>query len=102
MLNILGDRAHCGIPILYWCNIYMFLLVLRSVFGYAKLFVSRFYNSYANVFSFASFFTIDGALLVWLIYGNKLYFSSENDCGIVEGTELLNTIMFLILVLGYL
>lgn len=41
-------------------------------------------------------------MIIWLIYGNELYFSDENDCETKEATEPLAEIMGAIIFLGYI
>ena len=44
----------------------------------------------------------DGILIAWLIYGNKLFYSNQNDCATKSGdTQFLNIMMHTILVMGY-
>lgn len=44
---------------------------------------------------------IDGFIIGWLIYGNQLFFSSNNDCGAKPDTKFLYGMMFTLLALGY-
>jgi len=37
----------------------------------------------------------------WLIYGNILYFSPENNCKDIEATKPFNSLMLFLLILGY-
>ena len=39
--------------------------------------------------------------MAWLIYGNVLYYSKENNCGDNESSKMLNRLMLLLLVIGY-
>ena len=45
---------------------------------------------------------VDGLLVVWLIYGNKLYYSKANDCASNKRTQFLSELMGCILYVGYL
>jgi hypothetical protein len=44
---------------------------------------------------------IDGFIIGWFIYGNQLFFSSNNDCGAKPDTKFLYGMMFTLLALGY-
>lgn len=78
-----GRKADCGIPIFKWCIIYFFFLALRSISNYAKVILTRTNASqtFKTVFQLTSFVLVDGGFLVWLIYGNMLFYSSNNACG---------------------
>lgn len=41
-------------------------------------------------------------LFCWLIYGNVLYYSADNDCELYDATYGLNFIMLMLLIIGYL
>ena len=41
-------------------------------------------------------------MLGWLIYGYVLFFSDSNNCDNIVDTALLNSIMFVILFIGYI
>lgn len=43
----------------------------------------------------------DGILVAWLVYGNKIYYSRHNDCGLKDETQFLNIMMQTILIMGY-
>jgi len=40
-------------------------------------------------------------MIAWLIYGNVIYFSDENNCKEFEQTKALSGLMLFFLVLGY-
>ena len=45
---------------------------------------------------------IDLSMAVWLLYGNTIYFSKQNDCDRFEGTQGLNNAMLVVLMVGWL
>lgn len=39
--------------------------------------------------------------MAWLIYGNILFYSKENNCDTLEVSQNMNRLMLMILIIGY-
>ena len=61
----------------------------------------RNHHQYANHYSIISFLVLDGFILGWLIYGNILFFSKDNNCNKVEDSKMLYSMMLILLIFGY-
>ncbi len=48
-----------------------------------------------------SFIIFDGTFLLWLIYGNKLFYSTSNHCNEAENSQILYNLMLVLLIVGY-
>ena len=59
-------------------------------------------NLESTAFNLVRLLCFDGALFIWLLYGNSLYFSSSNDCSAVDSTVYINFLFVGALCLGYL
>jgi len=47
--------------------------------------IRRFYR-YLSYFELIRMLVTEGGLVVWMLYGDILYFSQDNDCGKYEKT----------------
>jgi len=56
----------------------------------------------STAFNLVRLLCFDGALFIWLLYGNSLYFSTSNDCSAVASTASINILFVAALCLGYL
>ena len=91
----------CGIPILMWLEGFLVLFTIRSFSILFKIFVIRNYYGMRSRYELARIVFIDSFIVGWLIYGNELYFSKQNDCGDKESTLFLQQTMGSILFVGY-
>jgi len=101
MVIYLGKDADCGIPILNWNLGYLLLLTLRSISSLIKVILTRYYFEYANTWTLASYLFVDGSFLIWLIYGNILFYSSKNLCGTLPESKVIYNLMQVLLIIGY-
>ena len=101
MIVNFGSESRCGIPILNWCFTYVLIMGFRSLNNLFKLYVARHCFRFSFRYQVASFVLIDGLYVLWLVYGNLLFFSGANDCRADEGSRVLYNLMFVILVIGY-
>ena len=97
-----STEATCGIPVLMWLEVFFALFGLRSFFQLMKIFVIRNFFQYQHAYEIVRLVIIDGLLILWLIYGNQLYYSPENDCRTNERTRFIVDFMGCILFIGYL
>jgi hypothetical protein len=67
-----------------------------------KIFVIRNFYQYQHAYEITRLVIIDGLLILWLIYGNQLYYSKENDCRANERTRFIIDFMGCIIFIGYL
>lgn len=91
----------CGIPIKMWLEVLFSLAGVRSLANLLRIYIIRNFYSTRNYFSFMRFVIIDGLIIVWLVYGNMLYYSDKNNCEQNERTAFLDQFMGCILILGY-
>jgi hypothetical protein len=101
MVIYLGKDADCGIPILKWNLVYLLLLTLRSISSLIKLAIIRHFSWYSNYWTLGSYLFVDGSFLIWLIYGNILFYSSRNLCGTLPESQVLYNLMLVLLIIGY-
>ena len=97
----LGNENFCGIPIMQWNIIYFALISLRSLSTLVKFYVNRDFYEYQGYYQLVNIFFVDGSFLGWLIYGNILFYSSRNDCALIENTNLLYNLMLVLIIIGY-
>eukprot|EP00347_Sterkiella_histriomuscorum_P003510 403364024 len=99
----IGSGATCGIPILKWIMVYFSILGLRSASNLLRIYMIRnqFYQEQTNNFTILSFIVIDGFILGWLIYGNILFFSKNNNCYQLQDSRMLYDMMLILLIFGY-
>lgn len=97
-----GRKVDCGIPIIKWCLYYFCFLAMRSLANYAKVALVRYYlPQHLNAYTLVSFVVIDGGFLLWLIYGNVLFYSSENQCKDSADSLVIYNLMLVLLIVGY-
>ena len=96
-----GRDASCGIPIFMWTIVYFVILGCRSLSNLVKIFLIRASSSIINRYSIISFVIIDGCLLAWLIYGNVIFYSDENNCKVIENSKALYNVMLVLIIIGY-
>ena len=54
------------------------------------------------MYSLITFVALDGFLLGWLIYGNIIFYSSDDDCDLHADSKSLYYLMFFLLIIGYI
>ena len=91
----------CGIPIREWLMIFACLYFSRSSFQLIKVWVIKYMNQYKLWYDIAAFVICNGAMIGWMYYGYVLFYSEKNDCDNYDDTAFLNSIMFVILFIGY-
>ena len=91
----------CGIPVREWVLIFFIIWLSKSTFNLFKIYTLR--NNYDKRLTFSMiFFAIaNGILIIWLLVGYTFYYSVSNNCG-STGLNVYNTVMLVILCIGYL
>jgi len=85
-----------------WLNVFFGAFGVRSASNLMKIWVMKhFYNSVV-VFDVLKLLIVDGFLIGWLVYGNQIYYSRNNNCNANPGTQFLDEFMSCILFIGYL
>lgn len=102
MIQSFGANSNCGIPIYTWNFVYFVIIALRSVSNLVRIYVVRHFFRYKNLYGILNFIIIDGAFLIWLIYGNMIFYSDLNDCGTKAESRTLYNLMLILLFIGYL
>ena len=91
----------CGIPVREWILVFFIIWLTKSTFNLFKIHVLR--NAYESRFTFSAtlFIIMNGILVIWLFIGYALYYSDSNDCSSKSNTSFFNTLMFIMLLIGY-
>jgi uncharacterized membrane protein len=100
-IHIHQNPHGCGIPVREWILVFFIIWLSKSTINLAKIYVLR--NNYDNRFTFTAslFIIMNGILIVWLFVGYALYYSESNDCSRNPNTSFFNTLMFIMLLIGY-
>ena len=96
-----GKSASCGIPIFMWNLIYFIILGVKTVAHLFKIVIVRSWPRHLNRYSIATFLMADGTFIGWLIYGNILFYSKANNCGLLQNSQVLYHMMMVLLIIGY-
>lgn len=99
--NCIYRGARCGIPILMWLLVHLSMLVANSLLKLLSVCFVRHRYAYRACYSILTSLSDNLAMICWLIYGNTLYFTDKNDCGLQEETRGLNTLMLFFFVMGF-
>lgn len=92
------QQKECGIPIRNWLKIFGLIYLFRSLVSLIKIvFIKKIFRQ-RNIFDIFRFTFVDGAIVLWHLYGNKLFYSQANDCASHSETLFLSIIMKLILI----
>ena len=83
-------------------NIFFGIFAIRSLCQVLKIYIIRNYYAHRHTWEILRLLLVDGLMLAWLVYGNKLYWSKDNNCGQVKNTSFLNSFMAAILFIGYI
>ena len=83
----------CGIPVRHWISTLFCMLGGRTFFQLLKVAVVKHFYEHRGIFDILRLTFIDGVIIGWLVYGNALFNSKDNDCSEKEGTAFLNTFM---------
>lgn len=92
----------CGIPVREWLMIFSIIFFSRSIFQLGKIAVVRYFNEYHLYYDVIAFTIANGSLIYWLYHGYDIFYSDQNDCDNFDSTAFFNSIMFMILFVGYL
>jgi len=95
------DPKGCGIPLREWLIGFFSLYFSRSTFQLGKIYVVRHYNSYKFHYDCVAFVLANGSMAAWLYWGYDIFYSDKNDCDNYDTTAFLNSLMFVILFIGY-
>jgi hypothetical protein len=91
----------CGIPVREWLMVFACLYFSRSTFQLIKIWVVKYINQYKLWYDVLAFIICNGAMIGWMYYGYNIFYSEKNDCDNYDDTAFLNSIMFVILFIGY-
>ena len=95
------DPKGCGIPIREWLLVFFVLYFTRSSYQLLKIWVIRNLNSFKFIYDCCAFILANGSMAVCLYYGYDMYFSTQNNCDKIDSTAFLDSLMFVILFIGY-
>ena len=74
------DESKCGIPVMAWLVVHISLFMANSVARLIMVLVIRHFSTYRVYYNIVSTMFINCLIVAWLIYGNILYYSEDNDC----------------------
>ena len=92
-----GKEGKCGIPILTWLIGFFIILAFKTILKGFTIFFIEANPQVAQRYVILSTFSSDMLLILWLIYGNMLFYSDKNDCDKREGTTFEFYLMFIFL-----
>ena len=95
------DPKGCGIPLREWLMVFFALYFSRSTFQLIKIYVVRNHSNCRFYYDVTAFVLCNGAMIVWLLYGYSIFYSDTNNCDDFPETAFLNSVMFVILFIGY-
>lgn len=95
------DPKGCGIPLREWLIGFFILYFSRSTYQLIKLYIVRNHNAYKFYYDCVAFVLANGSMAIWLYWGYDMFYSEKNNCDNYDSTAFLNSLMFVILFLGY-
>ena len=95
-------QSNCGIPIKQWLMGFFIIYFTRSSFQVIKIWVLTNFYHYKTCYDFTAFGISNGIMFGWLVYGYVLFYSEANNCDKNTDTAFLNSMMFVILFIGYI
>ena len=96
-----GKPVQCGIPIYLWHKTCIMAIGIGVCFRPLSLCIGRGSSKLTRGhLGVIKLLLVDGFLLQWLIYGNRIFYSQENDCGKHDETRFLNNLMQTFLIMG--
>ena len=96
-----SNNKECGIPIRSWLTTFFSIFGIRSFIQLIKIQFLQHFFSQRGVFDMIRLTFIDSFIIGWLIYGNHLFISMTNDCGVKNDTKFLYFLMMAVLAIGY-
>lgn len=96
------DPKGCGIPVREWLMYFSIIYFSRSVFQLGKIGVVRYLRDWRLPYDIAAFVIANGILVYWMYRGFDMFYSEANDCDSFDSTAFFNSIMFMVLFIGYL
>ena len=73
-------ETKCGIPITAWLIVHISLFMANSIARLVMVLVIRHFSTWRVYYNIVSTMFINCMIVAWLIYGNILYYSEDNDC----------------------
>mmetsp|Transcript_4457 Transcript_4457/g.6602 ORF Transcript_4457/g.6602 Transcript_4457/m.6602 type:complete len:91 (-) Transcript_4457:501-773(-) len=81
LLEYFRNRGEgCGIPVIFWIEIFFVILLTKSIFDLNVIWVMRVSYRMRMPFFITSWIIFTTGLAAWTVYGYFLYFSDRNDC----------------------
>ena len=84
-----------------WLETFLSLFAFRSFTILFKIYIIRHFYDLRGRYELVRIFIVDSILIIWLTYGNELYFSDKNDCATKDSTVFMAETMGGILFFGY-
>lgn len=95
-------NAKCGIPMTNWITVLLLIICFSNLQKLFMLIVVQRCRTDRFVYGIFSSGLVFTVLFAWLIYGNILYYSRQNDCLHIKQTRLLSHLMLAYLYVGYI
>ena len=74
------NDSTCGIPVNAWLIVHISLFMANSFARLIMIGIVRHFNEYRVYYNVVSTLFINCLIVGWLLYGNKLWYSEENNC----------------------
>lgn len=81
--------------------VFFIIYFSRSTFQLIKIYVARYFSRYKFWYDVGAFVVANGIMVGWLWYGYDIFYSDLNNCDDRPETAFLNSVMFVILFIGY-
>ena len=82
--------------------VFFIIYFSRSSWQLVKIWVLTSFYDYRFCYDVTAFTISNDLMLGWLIYGYILFYSDSNNCDKISDTSFLNSLMFVILFIGYI
>ena len=79
MFSANNSNHLCEGPLLLWLILYVFLYLGKLLHSVATMYYAYKNNPKTKTMSYIKYFGINMVQMIWLIYGNVIYFNSERN-----------------------
>ena len=74
-------NGECGIPIFNWLAVHVSLFAFNTIFKLFMIIVVKTCPRHRMVLELVMPFIVYVVMIGWLLYGNMLFYSPDNNCG---------------------
>ena len=80
LISFSSGAPKCGIPVAMWNIVYISLFMFNSIIKLMQIVIIRYCIQFRARYTLITMVIFNFTVVGWLIYGNVIYFSDENDC----------------------